>query len=252
MEERRAALALMADGLSAYEVGRRLGIHRATVNYWRHHPEPHRRYRYWPKGAPTDWAPGAGPVYCYLLGLYLGDGYVWRVRGSTPTLWLTLDTQYPGIIAEAMRAMERVFAGAYVRTTVKKTANCAMVKATHPAVMLAFPQHGAGRKHKRRIELAPWQLELTRRHPKHLLRGLMHSDGCRCVNRFTVVLPKGGPREYSYVRYFFSNLSGDILAIFCKHCELLGIRWTQSNHRNISISHRRSVALMDSFVGPKT
>jgi len=33
--------------------------------------------------------------------------------------------------------------------------------------------------------------------------------------------------------------------------ELLGIRWTQSNPRNISISHRKSVAVMDEFIGPK-
>jgi hypothetical protein len=51
--------------------------------------------------------------------------------------------------------------------------------------------------------------------------------------------------------YFFSNLSSDIRALFCEHCELLGIRWTQSNPRNISVSHRRTVALLDDFVGPK-
>ena len=56
---------------------------------------------------------------------------------------------------------------------------------------------------------------------------------------------------YAYPRYFFSNLSADIRQIFCDHCELLGIRWTQSNPRNISISHRESVALLDTFVGPK-
>jgi hypothetical protein len=39
--------------------------------------------------------------------------------------------------------------------------------------------------------------------------------------------------------------------IFCEHCELLGIRWTQSNPRNISVSHRKSVALLDEFIGPK-
>jgi hypothetical protein len=30
----------------------------------------------------------------------------------------------------------------------------------------------------------------------------------------------------------------------------LGLRWTQSNHRNISISHRMSVGLLDENVGP--
>jgi len=42
------------------------------------------------------------------------------------------------------------------------------------------------------------------------------------------------------------------LAIFCDHCDLLGIRWTQSNSRNISIAHRHSVALIDEFSGPKS
>jgi hypothetical protein len=59
------------------------------------------------------------------------------------------------------------------------------------------------------------------------------------------------PAEYEHPRYFFSNVSGDIRAIFCRHCDLLGIRWTQSNPRNISVAHRDSVALLDSFVGPK-
>jgi hypothetical protein len=57
--------------------------------------------------------------------------------------------------------------------------------------------------------------------------------------------------EYAYPRYFFSNLSADIRGLFCESCEQLGLRWTQSNHRNISISHRTSVALLDENVGPK-
>ena len=58
--------------------------------------------------------------------------------------------------------------------------------------------------------------------------------------------------EYAYPRYFFTNMSGDIRDLFCRTCETLGIRWTQSNHRNISVSHRRSVAVLDAFVGPKS
>ena len=57
--------------------------------------------------------------------------------------------------------------------------------------------------------------------------------------------------EYAYPRYFFSNLSADIRGLFCESCERLGLRWTQSNHRNISISHRHAVAALDTFVGPK-
>jgi len=71
------------------------------------------------------------------------------------------------------------------------------------------------------------------------------------MNRFQTKLPSGRIAEYEYPRYFFSNRSADIKQIFCEHCELLGIRWTQPNHRNISVSHRRSVAKLDAFIGPK-
>ena len=74
-------------------------------------------------------------------------------------------------------------------------------------------------------------------------------DGCRVINRFRTKLPSGRIAKYSYVRYFFSNLSADIRRIFIEHCELLGIRVTQSNHRNLTVSHRRSVAILEQLVG---
>jgi hypothetical protein len=116
----------------------------------------------------------------------------------------------------------------------------------------AFPQVGPGRKHTRKIELAPWQREIVDRHPEQFLSGLLHSDGCRTINRFKTKLPSGRVAEYAYPRWFFTNRSADIRALFCEYCDRLGIRWTQSNPRNISISHRRSVALVDSFVPAKS
>ena len=83
------------------------------------------------------------------------------------------------------------------------------------------------------------------------MRGLIHSDGCRTGNRFKTRLPSGRVAEYAYPRYFFSNLSAEIRGLFCESCEQLGLRWRQSNHRNISISHRTSVAMLDEHVGPK-
>ena len=117
---------------------------------------------------------------------------------------------------------------------------------------LLFPQYGRGRKHERPIRLQTWQQDLVDTFPQELLRGLIHSDGCRTVNRFTTTLPSGRVAEYAYPRYFFTNISADIRELFCRTCEVLGIRWTQSNHRNISVSHRRSVAALDAFVGPKS
>lgn len=100
--------------------------------------------------------------------------------------------------------------------------------------------------------MADWQLELTHSHPGSLIRGLIHSDGCRVVNRFRTKLPSGRDAEYAYVRYFFSNLSEDIREIFRQSCELLDIRVTQSNDRNLTMCHRDSIAILEELVGPKT
>ena len=89
--------------------------------------------------------------------------------------------------------------------------------------------------------LEPWQREIVEAFPREFLRGLLHSDGCRTVNRFTTRLPSGREAEYAYPRWFFSNRSADIRALFCASCDRLGIRWTQSNPRNISVTHRAGV-----------
>jgi hypothetical protein len=114
-----------------------------------------------------------------------------------------------------------------------------------------FPQHGIGKKHTRAIALAGWQRALANEFPEQFLRGLIHSDGCRVVNRFTVDLPSGRRRKYAYPRYFFSNLSPDIRRLFCEYCERVGVHWTQSNARNISVADRQSVAVLDGFIGEK-
>jgi hypothetical protein len=235
-------------GLSDYEIARRTGVPRTTVMRWRQHPI---RRRLLPPPVARHWRPPDGRAYCYLLGLYLGDGHITSPRGKTPCLRLSLDERYEGIIKSGQEAIQRTAESVVVRRYPSGSGGAVIVHATHPVWPRAFPQHGPGRKHLRTIRLEPWQRRLTKRHPAQLLRGLIHSDGARTINRFSVALPSGRVGKYGYVRYFFSNVSADIRAIFCDHCELLGIRWTQSNHRNISISHRESVAILESFVGPK-
>ncbi len=185
-----------------------------------------------------------------MLGVYLGDGHVVASVTEASRLDVSLDAGYPLIVAEVCDAIRAAFPGARVRTSARP--GTTRVSAASVDWRAAFPQHGPGRKHLRKIELADWQREITHEHPRELLRGLIHSDGCRCINRFKTNLPSGRVAEYEYPRYFFTNLSEDIRRIFCEHCDLLGIRWTQSNHRNISVAHRGSVALLDEFVGPKS
>jgi hypothetical protein len=181
--------------------------------------------------------------------MYLGDGCLVIRRRASPQLSITLDRRYPDVIEEAAGAISVVMPNRRLLRHARPGAVVLLM--SHPEWLEAFPQHGPGRKHARKIELVPWQRALTRRWPQALLRGLIHSDGSRVLNRFSTALPSGRVGTYSYVRYFFTNYSADIRAIFCEHCDLLGIRWTQSSFKNISVASRPSVELLDSFVGPK-
>jgi len=54
----------------------------------------------------------------------------------------------------------------------------------------------------RLISLTGWQRRICNQYPELLLRGLIHSDGCRVINRVW-----GGAKRYAYPRYEFSNRS---------------------------------------------
>jgi hypothetical protein len=241
-------LAWFESGRSDYEIARLTGVPRSTVQKWRHRDPATRRA---PGADPAAWRADAAPLsYCYLLGLYLGDGNI-HGEDRTPILRITMDGQYPSLIEEAVGALETVFRPRSIGRYVRGGGSWVILQICNRAVLKAFPQHGPGAKHHRPIVLEDWQRELTHAHPGALIRGLIHSDGCRTVNRFKTKLPSGRVAEYAYPRYFFTNVSPDIRAIFCEHCELLGIRWTQSNSRNISVSHKKSVAILEEVVGPK-
>jgi hypothetical protein len=241
--DRRRVNELLARGASDYAIAAITGIPRSTVQRWRHNPQagPRRPVHRVP------WRPPDPPSYAYLLGVYLGDGCL-GAKGSP--LMIALDEHYPGIVTAVEFAITVTVPGIAAHRYYPGD-NVVRLVASSPLWPEAFPQHGPGRKHLRPIELVDWQLEITKAHPRELLRGLIHSDGCRTMNRFKTKLPSGRVAAYEYPRYFFSNLSDDIRRIFCDPCELLGIRWTRSNPRNISISHRHSVALLDEFIGPK-
>ena len=114
-----------------------------------------------------------------------------------------------------------------------------------------FPQHGPGRKHERAIILEPWQQEIVDEFPEKLIRGLIHSDGCRALNS-AVRKRDGKTTRYFYSRYHFTNESADIRALFTDTLDKLGIEWRYNNPRkNISIAKRQSVRRLDEFVGPK-
>jgi hypothetical protein len=239
---------LIAAGNSRSAVARRLDIPRSTVRNWADRPagdSPGRRWRERSVRLP-DAAPEELPdvEYAYLLGLYLGDGWIGAHRRGVFRLTISLDARYQQIIAEASLAIGKVQPAN--RVHVAHRPGCVAVSAYSKLWPLLFPQHGAGVKHERKIELTNWQREITHRCPRSFLRGCIHSDGCRSIARQRV-----GNVIYEYPRYFFGNLSDDIKRIFCEHLDLLDIAWNRPGATQIQISRRAAVAAMDEFVGPK-
>lgn len=188
-----------------------------------------------------------GKAYSYLLGQHLGDGSIAHTHRGVYRLFIACCAAYPDIIEECRRAIQAVLPENRIGQRSKPGAVDISCYSKHWPCL--FPQHGPGRKHHRRIELEPWQAQLALDlHPDRFLRGLVHSDGCRCINRVT---GKNGSR-YAYVRYMFSNRSADIRQLFVAACERLGVEVRQMNRFALSVVRRDSVARFEEFIGPKS
>jgi len=242
--EYRAAVELIERGHNDCEIERLLGVPRRTVLDWRHG----RRKSIAPAAAcpgDHDYARYATPAYAYLLGAYLGDGYISRSK-QTFVLRLSLDSGYPGIVEEVAAAMETVWPTARTFRVYRCGGGCVEVGMRSRHWPCLFPQHGLGRKHERAIVLAAWQRDAVDRYVESFLRGLIHTDGCRFVARDV-----SGGKTREYVRYSFSNRSDDIKAMFSDACRALGIHCAPAGSREIAISRRADVLRMEEFVGPK-
>jgi hypothetical protein len=223
-------------------VSRALGIPRETVREWRQSRPSAPPGSAWNQDCPICCSDRQldGASYAYLLGLYLGDGWLAEHRRGVFKLGISLDERQPMIVEECAKAI----AAAAPRRRIgrQKGRGCVIVWAYWKHWPCLFPQHGPGRKHSRQIRLVAWQQSIVRAAPHRLLRGLIQADGCRVNNRV-------GGRDYP--RYLFSNRSRDILDIFCQACEDFGLSWTQPSVKHVSVARSADVARLDEIVGPK-
>lgn len=251
IEEVNRVLVLVEEGLNDCEIERQTGIPRPTILGWRHGRVPRFARRDAPVSCPHCGHPQhefrnlPQSAYVYLLGLYLGDGFIAK-HARTYLLSIFMDRKYPMVVGECADAMARMMPTSKVSVLQRADERMDQINSYSKAWPCLFPQHGPGMKHQRQIELTDWQWQLIEQEPGRLLRGLIHSDGCRSVN--TIKHPN---KTYVYPRYQFCNVSEDIKQIFCRACELVEIEWRVMNAKTISIARRESVALMDKFVGPK-
>jgi Helix-turn-helix domain len=241
--------ALAGEGRSATEVARLVGIPRSTVRDWLRGAVP--------RGGVDSCAACRGPAhrfaalpaeYMYLLGVYLGDGCISGHRRGVYKLRLFLDARYPAIVDACEAAIRTLIpanktarqarSGGFATSAPSSNIELSAYSRSWPCL---FPQHGPGRKHERPIVLVDWQRELLHNHPEALLRGLIHSDGCRFINT---------GRNWRHARYSFSNNSADIRRIFTDTCDALGLHWTTAPD-TVYVSRKRDVARLDEFIGPK-
>jgi LAGLIDADG-like domain len=160
---------------------------------------------------------------------------VWRLR-------ITLDKKYPKIIDRCCAAIEALFPGQRA-SIAPRNYGCVDVSHYSKHWPCFFPQHGAGKKHTRRIELEPWQELLVQQATEEFIRGLIDSDGCRVV---------ANDRGVRSVRYHFSNRSEDIRALFRSALGKLGIPWTRLSEYQVAVYRKAAVTRFDEFVGPKS
>lgn len=234
-------------GLKDAEIARLTDIPRGTIKDWRQQEfreSPFFELSFYRCPICSD-SRLEEPWYAYLLGLYLGDGCLADCPKNVKRLRVVLDNAYPNIVFECAVAMNAVRPGGATPGVVRKE-GCVEVNSYWKHWIYLFPQHGPGKKHERKIQLADWQERIVGDHTDRFLRGLIHSDGDRHMNKVRI---KG--KVYSYPRYSFSNLSTDILALFAHACELYGIRWTQMNYKTITVARSEDVAKLDLVIGPK-
>ncbi len=181
-------------------------------------------------------------AYVYLLGLYLGDGCISEHRRKVFRLRIALDMKYQGIVEECAATMQAVVPWNKVHQQLTPK-NYVEVHAYSKSWPCLFPQHGPGKKHEREIVLTNWQQGLVDLAPELLVRGLIHSDGCRFINT--------GSYGWRSPRYVFTNFSDDIKRIFCDACDQLDLHWTVAPPKSVYVSRKADVAKLDEFVGPK-
>jgi hypothetical protein len=189
--------------------------------------------------------------YAYVLGLYLGDGYINPVGDPSKGVWvlrIMCADAWPGLQDECKHALSALRPGRKVSTL--QWQGCTEVLAWWKHWPCLLPHHGPGKKHERKIELMQWQREITEVHPGAFARGLFHSDGSRFLNRVRRPL-SDGDHWYEYPRYMFTNESADILQLCGEALDQLGVAWRFSRRNTISVARREAVDRLDQFVGPK-
>ncbi len=196
LQDVAVVLELGGNGLHASEIARRTGIPRATVRDWLAGRIPRKART---QGGTTISCEACGaPEHrfadlppAYVLPARLVPGRRLHLGASPRRLPAQGESRssVPGHCRRVRSSDPPANPGRRVHRLNRRSSYTGRPEYTHVEVSsysktwpCLFPQHGPGRKHHRPIELAGWQQEMVAGHPELLLRGLVHSDGCRFIN----------------------------------------------------------------------
>jgi hypothetical protein len=190
-----------------------------------------------PSYNPHDYiTPDKYKHYAYALGCYLGDGCISK-HPRTYVIRIATNSNDVDIISRQQRVLEFLFPNPV--NVCKRECNCVDIKMYGSYLPTVFPQHGTGLKHKRKIKLEDWQLDICDKHPEFLFAGLVDTDGCRYIHT---------QKKYQWPTYQFTNMSEDIKDIFEKCCKLLGIKYSRTNHKNMYMRSAKNVQYIDNLL----
>lgn len=241
-----AILKLNGSGLSHSQISRDLGIPRCTVR-----DIIGRAEKYAPVTQPAE-VTGLKSVKCefeshreqyaFLLGFYLGDGYVCK-QGRTYRLRLYSDSRDTHLIASLKENLQAIFPQNRIGVVKSPATNCVYVSLYSNSIGALFPS-GIGAKHQYDLVLTDWQQRIVAQYPKPIVAGLFASDGCRLNIR--------------YPRYEFSNAQPQIVDLLCRCLKMLNVAYvrrdrtreikSRANREIVVVSGAERVAFLDTFV----
>lgn len=196
-------------------------------------------------------------TYSYLLGMYLGDGSLTKIKNKKDLYLFRIhqDAKYPNIIEEIKKAIITILPENKVCLVPKKYNDkiSSFDICTRSKLFLKlFPSAKSGRKHTYSIILEKWQKELIDRYPKQFLRGLIQSDGSRYKATYS---------KNSW-HYNFVQKSDDIFNLFLYICNALNLKVGFRMHTTttkdkkhdswIGTISSKNTAFLDTFIGPKS
>lgn len=178
--------------------------------------------------------------YSYILGVYLGDGYIDKIS-RTYRLRIALDSRQDLVIKDCIKHLSILFPDNKINFNKVKNTNLCNISIHSNLLPIIFPHLGKGKKHERDIILTEQQI--LNINSNYLMKGLFHTDGS-----FYIAINK-------YPRYQFTNMSKDIINMF-NDC-LLNVGITakiiqrKNGIYNILIQNKKNVKILYYILGEK-